>query len=67
MDSAFRVHEGREISGERVWAPGASPGMVKRRESPILLTGSYRLHWQDYSDFSEEPPDKFRYLAVSVN
>ena len=66
MDSDFRVHEGREISGELAWAPGASPGMVKGRESPILITGSYRLHWQDYSDISEEPPGKFRYLAVSV-
>ena len=66
MDSDFRVHEGREISEELAWDPCASPGMVKGRESPILLTGSYCLHWQDYSDISEEPPGKFRYLAVSV-
>lgn len=66
MDSAFRVHEGREISKELKWARGASPGMVKGRESPILLTGSYCLHWQDYSDISEKQPGEFRYLAVSV-
>ena len=66
MDSDFRVHEGREVSEELAWDPCASPGMVKGRESPILLTGSYCLHWQDYSDISEEPPGKFRYLAVSV-
>ena len=66
MDSAFRIHEGREISEELTWARGASPGMVKGRESPILLTGSYCLHWRDYSDISKEQPGKFRYLAVSV-
>ena len=65
-DSAFRIHEGGEISGELAWAPGASPGMVKDRESPILITGSYRLHWQDYFDFCRKPFGKFRYLAVSV-
>ena len=67
MDADFRIHEGQEISGELAWAPGASQGMVKGRESPILLTGSYRLHWQDYFDFCREPFGKFRYLAVSVN
>ena len=66
MDADFRIHEGQEISGELAWAPGASQGMVKGRELPIPLTSSYRLRWQDYSDISEEPPGKFRYLAVSV-
>ena len=66
MDLAFRVHEGREISGKLAWDPCASSGMVEGRESPILLTGSYFLHWQDYSDISKEQPGKFRYLVVSV-
>ena len=67
MDLAFRVHEGREISGKLAWDPCASQGMVKGRKSPIRLTGCYRLHWQNYSDISKEQPGKFRYLAVSVN
>ena len=66
VDSAFRVHEGREISGELAWSPRASPGTMRGRESPIRIEGSYCLRWQDYSDFTEEPLGKFRYLAVSV-
>ena len=66
VDSAFRVHEGREISGELAWAPRASPGTMRGRESPIRIEGSYCLRWQDYSDFTEEPLGKFRYLTVSV-
>ena len=66
MDTDFRVHEGQMISGKRAWSNQASWGMVKGREKPIQLKGSYRLHWQDYSDISEEPPGKFQYLAVSV-
>ena len=66
MDSDFRVHEGREISEELAWDLCASPGMVKRREKPIQLKGSYPLRWQDYSYFSGKPLGEFRYLAVSV-
>lgn len=72
VDSAFRIHEGQEIWGERAWDVQASSGTKKGRESPIRLDGSYRLHWQDYSDFPEKsrgkgkPRGRFRYLAVSV-
>ena len=66
VDSDFRIHKGQVISGELAWSAKASPGTVKGRESQISITGSYRLHWQDYSDFSEQRLGKFRYLAVSV-
>ena len=66
VDSEFRVHEEREISGELDWADHTSPGTKRGRESQISITGCYRLHWQDYSDFPEQL-GKFRYLAVSVN
>ena len=66
VDSDFRVHEGRVISGKLAWAAKATPGTKRGRESPITITGFYRLHWQDYSDFSGKPLGKFRYLAVSV-
>lgn len=65
-DYAFRVHEGREISGKMTWTDKASEGMKKGRESPIRLEGPYRLRWQDYSVFPGEKRGLFRYLAVSV-
>ena len=66
VDSDFRVHEGRVISGKLAWAAKATPGTKRGRESPIRIEGSYSLRWQDYSDFTEELLGKFRYLAVSV-
>ena len=66
VDSDFRVHEGREISRKLEWADQASPGTKRGRESPIPITGSYRLDWQDYSNFSGKSLGKFQYLAVSV-
>ena len=66
VDTDFRVHEGREISGALAWAARASPGTVRGRESTIQIRGSYRLRWQEYSNFPEKSYGKFRYLAVSV-
>ena len=66
VDTDFRVHEGREISGALAWAARASPGTVRGRESPIQIRGSYRLRWQEYPNFPEKSYGKFRYLAVSV-
>lgn len=65
-DSAFRLHEGREISRQMTWTDKAGEGMKKGRKSPIRLEGSYRLRWQDYSVFPGETRGLFRYLAVSV-
>lgn len=65
-DSAFRLHEGREISGKMTWTDKASEGMKKGRKSPIRIEGPYRLRWQNYSVFPGETRGLFRYLAVSV-
>ena len=66
QDAAFRIHEGRDISGDLAWAERAGSGTVKGRESPINLQGSYRLSWQDYSTFPGRSYGMFRYLAVTV-
>ena len=66
VDTDFRVHQGRAISGELAWAAHASPGTMNNRTSPIQIQGSYRLRWQEYSNFVEKSQGRFRYLAVSV-
>lgn len=66
VDADFRVHEGREISGALAWSAQASSGTVGNRTSPIRIRGSYRLRWQEYSNFPGKPYGSFRYLAVSV-
>ncbi len=66
VDADFRVHEGRAVSGALAWAARASSGTVGGRESPIQIRGSYRLRWQEYSNFPGKSYGSFRYLAVSV-
>ena len=66
VDEAFRLHEGVEKSGQMAWADHAGAGTTRGRESTIQLTGTYGLHWQDYSNVRGEKYGEFRYLAVSV-
>ena len=67
VDAAFRIHDGREVSGALAWATNAGQGTIKGRESAILLRGSYRLRWQDFSMFPLKPYGQFRHLVVSVH
>ena len=66
IDSAFHLYEGRMIQGELAWSGRAGAGTTKNRESPILLKGSYDLHWQDYSIVPSNRYGEFRYLDVEV-
>ena len=66
VDAAFRIHEGRNISGELAWAQSAGPGTMKGRESAIRLRGTYQLRWREFSMFPGKAYGVFRYLAVPV-
>ncbi len=66
VDADFRLHDGRAVSGVLAWANSAKPGTVRGRESPIEIHGSYRLRWQEYSNFPERSYGSFRYLPVSL-
>ena len=65
-DAAFRLHEGRTISGKVDWSKRAGLGTTKHRP-PICLNGSYDLHWGNYADMGDGYKNRrFRYLAVPV-
>ena len=67
VDASFRIHQGRILAGELRWGSGASKGTMKTREEPIFIKGVYNLDWQNYSNPSEEPYGKFKYLLVEVS
>ena len=64
-DAAFRLHEGRTLTGKLVWAAETAES-TKEEQPPIYLTGSYRMRWRDYSCLGEGKHQCFRYLTVSV-
>lgn len=78
-DYGFRIHEGRELSGELNWRdPEADAAKSGGRQNPITLSGSYNLRWKDYSRIPNIPEiglasriqgthRRFRYLVVTVD
>lgn len=66
VDSDFRLHESRILSGELAWSPNAATGTTKGREKPITLEDSYTMSWRDYSTLSLSSYGKFRYLLVEI-
>ena len=67
VDAAFRLHEGRVVSGKMAWSQNASPGTKKDMEEPIILRGSYPLRWRDYGQPFPRTNGRFRYLAVETS
>jgi hypothetical protein len=46
---AFRIYEGQEITGSRIWGTATGAGTMKSREAALELHGDYRCRWSDYS------------------
>ena len=66
VDAAFRLHEGRALSGSLSWAPNTGSGTMKTRESALVLSGCYPANWTDYSTLPSGGYCRFRYLLVEV-
>ncbi len=66
VDTDFRIHEGRLVTGALNWRDNASDGTMKNRENSIVLKGKYRLHWIPYSRFDGLRYGEFRALVVSL-
>jgi hypothetical protein len=66
VDSYFRIHENRILTGELKWMEHASAGTTKDRENPLVIKGTYKLQWKHYSTVSNKRHGEFRYLAVHI-
>ena len=66
VGSAFRIHEGKRITGEMSWSKRAAKGTTNSRETTIKLKGSYRIRYRDYSKFAGKRNGVFRYIVVPV-
>jgi hypothetical protein len=61
---AFRIHDGREVTGTLDWGPTAGAGTRAGRTEPLALRGDYRLAWRLYSRVGTSAEQ--RYLAIMV-
>ena len=67
LDIAFRLADGRTLPSHMAWDSRARPGMIKGKEPVLELTGTYALHWMDYSQLPDVASyARLRYLALTV-
>lgn len=65
IDAAFRLPEGRRLSGSLVWGERAAAGTKRNREHAVRLKGTYIATWREYSTVPGTN-GTFRYLLNSV-
>ncbi len=66
IDAAFRLHEGRTVTGELGWSAHAGAGTTRGREEPIAVSGRYDLAWRRYSNVGTGAYSELRYLLLAV-
>ena len=66
IDSAFRIHEGRLLTGTLAWSAAAGPGTTRGVEAPLCLAGAYTAAWREYALAGDGPAAWFRYLLGEV-
>lgn len=64
MGSAFKLYENNTKLGELRWAEHTGPGTMRGRESPIVLSSQYEIHWKDYSRLDDTKTGLFRYVIL---
>jgi hypothetical protein len=69
IDAAFRLHEGRTLSGMLSWSAAAGTGTTHKRDEPLRLAGAYRCAWNHYGNVVTQAgrPVELRYLAIAVH
>lgn len=65
-DEAFRLHNGRVVTGSLGWADHAAPGTIRGREKALEITGAYSLEWAEYSQIDAPRNGDFRMLIAEV-
>lgn len=66
VDTNFRLHHGRSVTGEMAWLSHTSDGTMRNRMDVIRLLRSYTVEWHPYSNLSPRPGGEFRYVAFRV-
>ncbi|MCU6792399.1 hypothetical protein OB236_09685 [Paenibacillus sp. WQ 127069] len=66
VDAAFKIHEGRILSGSLRWGDLASIGTTRGREKDILINHSYLFNWERYSLLSNSSSGEFKILIVEI-
>ncbi|AYE50683.1 hypothetical protein OEA_13135 [Priestia megaterium NCT-2] len=65
-DKAFRLHEGRILTGTLKWGDRTATRTVNKLGDSLTLRGKYILEWKDYVKINEINHGFFKFLIVKV-
>ena len=65
-DYAFHVGTGRVLSGDLAWRPATGKGTIAKREASLMLRGSHRCDWREFSQVQSVRYGNFRCLLLRV-
>ena len=66
VDQLFRIHKGREITGDIHWVGETKPGTTKGRDKPLHLEGQYQITWNPY-ELAKNKKLQFQYTIIKIN
>lgn len=64
---AFSLAEDSIKTGTLNWKVGSKTGEVPQVNKPIVLSGSYKMHWQEYSRLDDTNTGTFKYVINEIN
>ncbi|QST00992.1 hypothetical protein IMZ31_05320 [Pontibacillus sp. ALD_SL1] len=64
VDSDFRIHGGRSLTGDLAWKVEASQGTMVAREEVLSLGEEYQLEWIPFLTLEEEKNGEFKALLL---
>ena len=64
---AFSLAEDSIKTGTLNWKVGSKTGEAPQVNKPIVLNGSYKMHWQEYSRLDDTNTGTFKYVINEIN
>lgn len=66
VDAAFRIHEGKSVTGDLAWKVDTSKGTMVTREEVLSLNEEYTMQWLPFLTLNDEKNGEFRALLLKV-
>lgn len=63
-DRDFRIDEGKFLQGTLNWKQDTSPGTMKNRTKPLILSSKYTIRWKNYSYIDNE---EFKIAIIKID
>ena len=63
---SFTIEEGATKTGELTWRSDSLTSKISQVKDPIILTGTYPMHWQLYSKLDDSNSGTLKYIINEI-